>query len=218
MTKNPHIVIIDYGIGNTHSVVRAFAHWGASVSISDNSDVVRHADAIVMPGVGSFLSGMRGLEERDLIDVVSDFAGQGRPVLGICLGAQILLSKGYEFGEHNGLGIIKGSVSHFPDLENKEKVPHVGWNALRRPPGVSWDDTILRSTREGDKLYFVHSYILQPNKQENVLALTTYGGYEFCSAVRGGNVYGVQFHPEKSGEVGLNIIREFINLSRGEAK
>lgn len=218
MTKNSPIIIVDYGIGNVGSVIRAFAHFGADVLISDKPNEISGAAAIVLPGVGSFKSGMRGLAERGLMDAISDFAGQGRPMLGICLGAQILLSKGYEFGEHDGLGIIKGSVSRFPDLEDKEKIPHVGWNALHRPPAVSWDGTILRSTREGDKLYFVHSYILQPSQKENVLSLTTYGGYEFCSAVREGNVYGVQFHPEKSGEVGLNIIREFINLSRGQAK
>jgi len=216
MKKNPPIVIVDYGIGNIGSAIRAFAHFGADVLISDKSDDILSACAIVLPGVGSFKSGMNGLEERGLIDVVSNFASKGMPVLGICLGAQILLSQGKEFGVHNGLGIIPGNVVDFPDLDDKEKIPHMGWNALHRPLEDSWDNTILCSTKKGDKLYFVHSYILQPSKKDNILSLTTYGGYEFCSSVKAGNVYGVQFHPEKSGKVGLNIIQEFINLSKGE--
>ena len=217
MTRNSQIVIIDYGIGNIGSVVRAFTHFNTDVLVSDKPDDILNARAIVLPGVGSFKSGMRGLKDRGLTGVILDCVNKHMPVLGICLGAQILMNQGHEFGIYDGLGIIPGKVAPFPDLEHKEKIPHMGWNALQKPLKISWDHTILRSTQEGDKLYFVHSYILQPSKKENILSLTTYGSHEFCSAVRKGNVYGVQFHPEKSGKHGLNIIKEFINLSKGES-
>src|SRR3989338_7201535 len=151
---------------------------------------------------------MRGLKIRGLKEKVKEFAGKNKPVLGICLGAQILLTQGSEFGTHEGLDIIKGKVVHFPELNEHEKIPHVGWNTVQ----MLNTDSILKSVKENDHFYFVHSYALEPEAKENILAQTVYGGHTFCSAVKKGNIYGCQFHPEKSGKVGLKIIENFINL------
>ena len=160
---------------------------------------------------GSFEAGMRGLRVRGLADKVKEFALKNKPILGICLGAQLLFTKGYEFGESDGLDIIPGKVVRFPLLQDNEKIPQVGWNGVFAPNGRSWENSILGNLPENFSAYFTHSYILEPDVKENVLGLTNYGGKEFCSVVKAGNVYGLQFHPEKSGKVGLEIIRNFKN-------
>lgn len=214
MKKEPRIVILDYGIGNLNSIQRAFASFGVTTLVSGEVRDLQNINAIVLPGVGSFAAGMRGMKLKDLVKPVQEIAQQGIPMLGICLGAQLLLSVGYEFGEFAGLDIIPGQVVHFPELKDNEKVPHVGWNAICPPAGVTWEATILRPMPPAKRdVYFVHSYVLQPAKRENILANTIYGGYEFCSVVQQGNIYGCQFHPEKSGPIGLGIIEEFIKLA-----
>ena len=155
---------------------------------------------------------MRGLEIRGLIETIKKMAKSGKPILGICLGAQLMLSEGHEFGLFKGLDIIKGKVVHFPILDNNEKIPHVGWNTIFPKKENDWDNSILRTFDKEDRLYFVHSYILEPESKENVFALTEYGGQTFCSVIKKENIYGCQFHPEKSGEVGLKLIKNFINL------
>lgn len=211
--KYKKIAIIDYGVGNLYSLVKVFKHLGANASITENSDEILSSDAVVLPGVGAFKSGMEGLKIRGLIKTVRDYAKTGKPMLGICLGAQLMLGKGYEFGESAGLNIIKGKVVKFPKL--REKVPHIGWNEIfktRSEKPESWEETILDSVKENSDVYFVHSYILKPDRKEDILSLAKYGNYEFCSAIRKDNIYGCQFHPEKSGKVGLKIIENFINL------
>jgi imidazole glycerol-phosphate synthase subunit HisH len=214
---NPKIAIIDYGVGNLHSIVRAFNHFGEEPIITEDVDTLKSADAVVLPGVGSFEAGMRGLEVRGLVDTVKEIAESGKPMLGICLGAQLLLSEGHEFGVFQGLGVIPGKVVHFPTLAENEKVPHIGWNNIF-PHRSSWQGTILDSTGKDDQVYFVHSFILEPESEENIFALTEYGGHKFCSAVKKGNIYGCQFHPEKSGQVGLKIFDNFIKLVRNNTK
>jgi len=204
-----NIAVIDYGVGNLHSLLKAFAGFGVNVFVTEEINKIKTADAIVLPGVGSFKSGMEGLKIRGLVETVKNFAKTGKPILGICLGAQLMLGKGYEFGELNGLGIIPGKVVKFPKLE--EKIPHIGWNEIYCEKS-KWENTILDSVEEKTDVYFVHSYILEPDKKENILSLAKYGGYEFCSAIRKDNTYGCQFHPEKSGRVGLKIIENFIKL------
>lgn len=210
--KKSRIVIIDYGVGNLYSLSRAFKNLNADIIISEDEEVIKKADGVILPGVGSFKAGMRGLEVRGLVKIVKEIASANKPILGICLGAQLLLSKGHEFGVVSGLDIIKGEVVKFPNLVKEEKIPHIGWNRISPPDKNAWANTILKSIKEKDQVYFVHSYILKPVAKKNVLSITIYGDHKFCSSVRKGNVYGCQFHPEKSGPVGLKIIRDFISL------
>lgn len=192
------IVIIDYGVGNLFSLKKAFEFCGVTPVISEEARDIETADALVLPGVGSYEAGMRGLQARGLVSVVQKFASSGRPMLGICLGAQLLLSKGFEFGERNGLDIISGKVSPFPAIT--EKIPHIGWNKVAEG-------------RRSFDAYFLHSYILEPRNLEDVFGVTEYGGLRFCSEVKKGAVLGVQFHPEKSGKSGLLLIGRFVSFA-----
>lgn len=209
--KSFKVAIVDYGVGNLYSVVRALEYCGARVVLAKDGAGFRGVDAIVLPGVGAFAAGMRGLVERNLIEPISQLATAGKPILGICLGAQLLLSTGEEFGRYKGLGFIPGVVKPFPVLQNNEKIPHIGWNKIIPLAGQSWEGTALAAVTPGSEVYFVHSYILIPEDDKAILATTTYGGYRFCSAVKINNIYGCQFHPEKSGRVGLSIIEKFIS-------
>lgn len=209
--KNKKIAIIDYGVGNLHSIKKVLDNFNKNVFITEDPEKIFSADAIILPGVGSFEAGMEGLRIRNLIKPVKKFALTGRPILGICLGAQLLLDKGYEFGIFSGLGIIPGKVIKFPKLK-KEHVPHIGWNEIFPLKNNGWKKTILDSIKTSPDVYFVHSYVLQPSRREHVLALTNYDGYQFCSAIRKNNIYGCQFHPEKSSKVGLKIIENFVSI------
>lgn len=187
------IRIVDYGVGNIHSAMKGLKLFADDVALTEDALEIRAADAIVLPGQGSFEAGMRGLRVRGLLDEVRAFAVSGKPVLGICLGAQILLDRGFEFGEWEGLGIIPGEVVHFPPLHGA-KIPHMGWSPIE-PSGAD--------------MYFIHSYIMQPTDPAHVLATTVHGGVRFASVVGKGKVIGCQFHPEKSGNDGLAILRNF---------
>ncbi len=217
MKKNPKIAIIDYGLGNIFSINKALKIFTENVVITESGNGLGGFDALILPGVGSFKAGMAGLEIRDLVEPVRSFAKSGKPILGICLGAQLMLDKGYEFGECNGMGIISGKVIKFPQLSGGVKIPHIGWNRIRSS-ALNLKDKLLSSVKNGSYFYFVHSYTLEPKKKENVLAETEYGGHKFCSIIKSGNVYGCQFHPEKSGEVGLKFLANFIELARGKRK
>ena len=209
--KNPKITIVDYGVGNLYSLKRAFRFLRIEADISEDEAFIKKSDAVILPGVGSFEAGMKGLKVRGLVDAIRKFAESNKPMLGICLGAQLMLGAGHEFGIFDGLNIIQGKVVHFPKLASNEKVPHIGWNNIYKL-SQKWERSIFNSMAENFYAYFVHSYILAPDNKENVFSLTKYGEYEFCSAIRKGNIYGLQFHPEKSGPVGLEIIKNFINI------
>jgi glutamine amidotransferase len=212
-SKKFKIAVVDYGVGNLYNIKRAVLKFCPNVLISEDASEISAADALILPGVGSFRAGMEGLKIRNLIKTIKEFATRGKPMLGICLGAQLLLSKGFEFGIFNGLDIIPGQVVEFPS-DLKEKIPHIGWNEILIPTPGRWTKTILNSLNTGSDMYFVHSFILKPDKTENILSLTRYGQFEFCSTVKMGNIYGCQFHPEKSGNNGLKIIKSFVSLAQ----
>lgn len=211
MTGNSEkITIVDYGVGNLRSLIRAFEHFGANVTISEDPNELAKSAAIVLPGDGTFKAGIDGLKVRGLAGAVKDVAVSKRPVLGICLGAQILMSVGFEFGNYKGLSLIPGRVVKFPN--SGEKIPHIGWNNLIQPTGINWDNTILAGVKPESFVYFIHSYIMEPKSKKDILANTVYGELTFASVVSKGNIYGCQFHPEKSGGTGLVIIKNFVDL------
>jgi imidazole glycerol-phosphate synthase subunit HisH len=211
MKKN--VVIVDYGVGNLLSVKRAAEECGlANVSVTNESSKIAAADRIILPGVGAFTVGMRGLSDAGLIGAILAASSRGVPLLGICLGMQLLASLSREFGTTAGLDIIGGEVELIenPDFSGVPfKVPFVGWAPLK----LSKENTNIRSCldqADGEAVYLVHSYQLVPYNSNHVLATYSYNGCEITAAVRNGNVTGVQFHPEKSGLLGLRIIRDFI--------
>ena len=209
------VAIVDYGTSNLFSVRRSFEYCGAKVVVSDDSEVLLSAQRLVLPGVGAFADGMRGLIERKLDRVVVKFADSGKPLLGICLGMQMLAGISEEFGEHKGLDIIPGRVRPIPNKTisgESRKIPHIGWSGLLLPKGLSgWEGSILQGLTPGDAIYLIHSFAVQPDNEAHRLADCNYGGWMISAAIRRENVYGAQFHPEKSGPVGLQIIRNFLS-------
>lgn len=212
--KLPKIAIVDYGVGNLYSIQKAFNKFTAKAVITDEVKEIMSADALVLPGVGSFEAGMNGLRIRNLETTIKQFAKTGKPVLGICLGAQLMLMKGYELGEFMGLNIIPGKVVKFSKLAQKTKVPHIGWNKIYFQKTASKGTTLFKAVNNEAQVYFVHSYILEPDDRKVVFATTEYGGHKFCAVIKKGNIYGCQFHPEKSGPVGLKIIENFIKITQ----
>lgn len=198
------IAIVDYGVGNLFSLKSSLSMIGAQAIVTGDAELIKSADKIILPGVGAFEDAMKKLADSGLAQVVKSEAAGGKPIMGICLGMQLLFEKSYEYGEHEGLGLIKGSVV---GMEGKIpadiKIPHIGWNALimkRAHP-------LFKYISDGDSVYFVHSFYAE-NCGDAVLATAEYG-IELTAAVASGNVMGCQFHPEKSGKVGLNILRAF---------
>jgi len=214
MSRNVNLV--DYGMGNLFSVRHAFEACGAHVVLVNSAEGVLKADLLVLPGVGAFRDGMRGLKERDLIAAIQDYAATGRPMLGICLGMQMLLDESEEFGTSKGLGLISGRVIAIPSKDQNgwpHRIPHIGWNELVQPNHSTngWDNSILRGISPGESMYFVHSFNAWPTDYKSRLADCNYGGVKISAAIRAGTVYGCQFHPEKSGHQGLQIIRNFLS-------
>ena len=200
------IAIIDYGVGNLFSLVSSFAYIGADAKLTSDPDEIRRADRIILPGVGAFEDAAKKLAASGLDKVVIEEAKSGKPLLGICLGMQLLFDKSYEFGEFEGLGLIPGVVRPIADVIPADyKIPHIGWNALRFTKRSSLFDRI----NEGDCVYFVHSFYADCG--ESVIATAEYGA-PLTAAVAKGNVYGCQVHPEKSGTVGLAILKAFTQL------
>ncbi len=201
------IVIIDYGVGNLFSLVSSLNALGFDSIVSQKEEDILKADKIILPGVGAFGDAIAKLNASGLVPVIRKKVSAGTPLLGICLGMQMLFEKSYEYGEHQGLGFIKGEVRDLKtDLESAGfdyKVPEMGWNYLK----FHGKSPLFKYIKEGDYVYFVHSYHAV-NCEESLIATTEYG-IPVTAAVSKGNVYGAQFHPEKSGEVGLNILRAF---------
>lgn len=202
------IAIVDYGVGNLFSLESSFRAVGAEVTVTGDADVIRSADKIVLPGVGAFEDAAKKLFSSSLADVVIEEAKAGKPLLGICLGMQLLLEYSLEYGRHKGLGLIKGEIHPISEfIPTGLKIPHIGWNALSF--GEKKNE-LFKYLNEGDFVYFVHSFSGAMCK-ESTIATTEYGG-ELVAAVAHGNVYGCQFHPEKSGNVGLSILRAFAEM------
>ena len=203
------IGIIDYGVGNLFSLKSSFEAIGEKVFVSGNKFELREADGLILPGVGAFEDAIAKLKENGLDEFVKDQAKRGRPLMGICLGMQLLFEKSYEYGEHEGLGLLKGQVVPMQgSIPEELKIPHIGWNALH----ITKECPLFENLKESDCVYFVHSYYAEGC--EDSLAATTEYGKELTAAVCKDNVYGCQFHPEKSGEVGMKILRSFCALCK----
>ena len=199
------IAIVDYGVGNLFSLKSSLAMIGAGAIVTGNADDLRAADKIILPGVGAFEDAANKLRATGLDTVVIEQANAGKPLLGICLGMQMLFERSFEYGEHKGLGLIAGDVIDMrPQIPANLKVPHIGWNALKLTQPVH---PLFRKIQDGDCVYFVHSFYAD-NCREATIATVGYGA-ELTAAVADKNVFGCQFHPEKSGKVGLNILRAF---------
>lgn len=196
-------IIVDYGLGNLGSVIRGFARAGIETKISRDLDEIKNADSLILPGVGAFRDAINSLNDLELVQPIKDFAKSGKHMIGICLGMQLLYEKSYEHGEYEGLGLIEGDIN-FLDVDLK--VPHMGWNNLK----FEKDDEILKYINEDSYVYFVHSYFANSSNKE----LIAFAEYEkkIPGIVRKDNIYGLQFHPEKSGEVGENILKAYKEL------
>lgn len=201
------ITIVDYGMGNLRSVQKALEHVGATVNISSSPQDILQAEKVILPGVGAFGQAMQNLEQKKLI-VPLQQAMQTKPFLGICLGMQLLLSVSAEFGPVNGLNVVPGSVEYFrdaPGFDQKLSVPHMGWNIVQQKGQAE----LFRGLPEKFYVYFVHSFYVQPKSPEVTIGETQYG-IPFCAALAQKNVWGIQFHPEKSSELGLAILKNFV--------
>lgn len=212
----PQVTIIDYGVGNIFSINNALTFLGASAVLTDAPDRIKAADRLILPGVGAFKNGMKELRERNLIEPIMEFTTTGKPFLGICLGMQMMLDESEEFGNCPGLGLIPGKVLPILPIGadgRRHKIPHIGWSPLRKPEEkISWDNTVLQAIRPGTAAYFVHSFAVVPTDPGHRLADTVYNGLSLTAAIARDNIYGCQFHPEKSGPAGLEILRNFINM------
>lgn len=208
------VVVVDYGLGNLLSVMRALAEVGAEPVLSDNPAEIAAADRLTLPGVGAFGDGMEGLRARGLIEPLQAFAAAGRPFLGVCLGMQLMMDESEEFGRHAGLGLIPGRVVKVPATTTDgrtHRIPHIGWRGLTPAPHADWAGGVLDGVQPGEATYFVHSFMAEPEIPAHRLADCVYGGRTVAAVVRRDGLIGCQFHPEKSGPVGLRILANFVN-------
>ncbi|MBF0216039.1 MAG: imidazole glycerol phosphate synthase subunit HisH [Candidatus Omnitrophica bacterium] len=212
-----NIVIVDYNLGNLFNLRRAFESVGTQVAVSADPEDILAASSIILPGVGAFGEGIKHLKERGLIAPLKEFASSGKPLLGICLGMQLLMTTSEEHGTWEGLDIIKGMVKRLdpPGDGDIYKVPQVGWNSILKQfnsRGLSWNGTVLDGVDEKAYMYFLHSYYVIASDTRDILAETIYGRNRFSSIIKKNNITGCQFHPERSGEAGLKILKNFAEL------
>lgn len=217
MENDKKVVIVDYHLGNLFSVKHACNATNITATISSDKELILEADAIILPGVGAFGDAMKNIEKLDLASPIRDFVATGRPVLGVCLGLQLLFEQSEEFGNYKGLGLVKGSVAKFSTKSPTGKlmrVPQIGWNKIYAPTQneITWENTPLSNVAENSYMYFVHSYYVRPTQTSAILSLTNYEGVEYCSAIRQNNIFAFQFHPEKSAEKGIQIYQEWYSI------
>ncbi len=206
------IGIIDYGVGNIRSISNALNSFDCETILSDDKKVILGCDGLILPGVGAYKHGMDKLKSKNLIDVINEYVETSKPFLGICLGMQMLFETSSEFGETNGLGLIEGDVKKLPS-QDSIKLPFISWSSIHQNKDLQWDGTILENTKELSDFYHVHSYYADPEKSEHILSYSMYNDFKYCSTVNKNNIFGCQYHPEKSGEEGLKIIKSFIDLA-----
>jgi len=215
-----HVAIIDYEMSNLFSVKHACECVGMIPVITTEKEAIKNAHAIILPGVGAFGEAMKNLRKLDLVAPILDYIAAGKLFMGICLGMQLLMTESEEHGVHQGLNVIKGSVIKFPhgEIEGRKcKVPHMGWNHIRKPRDASdshWAGTPLQGLRDDEFMYFVHSFYVKPDSADNILSETDYS-IKYASSIMRNNIYGFQFHPEKSGKYGIEIYRNFKELILG---
>jgi imidazole glycerol-phosphate synthase subunit HisH len=213
--KPSKVTVIDYGVGNLLSVQRGLEKCGAEVSISSDPSEILNSTKVVFPGVGAFPDGMKALENLKLIPIIKEFVASNRPLLAICLGMELLFDESNEFSVTSGLGLISGKVVPVPNTGtdgNRLKIPHIGWAELQTTTKYpNWKNTVLADIKENESTYFVHSYMAVPEFEENLLSTVSYGGNTLAAVVKKDNLIGCQFHPEKSGTVGLRILNRFCN-------
>ena len=211
--SSPEVVVIDFGVGNLLSVQRGLEHCGAKVTLTSNPEIILSASRVVLPGVGAFRNGMLALERLGLVPVIRELALRKTPLLGICLGMQLLFEESEEFGVTEGLGLIAGRVIPVPTQTlagTRQKIPHIGWSSLQVPQAsTGWKNTLMQNNRVGEAAYFVHSFMAVPTDPADRIADCLYGSQLISATIGRDHITGCQFHPEKSGEVGLKILRRF---------
>lgn len=214
---NKKVVIIDYQMSNLYSVQHACEYVGLNAEISSDTSKLINADAAILPGVGAFGDAMKNMERLGLVQTIKDFVSKRKPLLGVCLGLQLLFSKSEEFGIHQGLDLIKGKVIKFSGSNEQNKpitVPQIGWNTIYYYDKKIWDNSLLNDLSNNEFMYFVHSYYVVPEDTSLITSLTNYEGIEYCSSIKSDNIFATQFHPEKSGQKGLGIYKNFANFNK----
>jgi len=208
------IVIVDYQLSNLFSVKQAFYFLGYNALISSSPEDLKNADFAILPGVGAFADAMKNLNDLGLVDGIKDFINAGKPFMGVCLGQQLILSRSEEFENTKGLELVKGVVKKFPfqKIGNRNfKVPQIQWNKIIQPVKGQWTNTPLKSCNANDYAYFVHSYFTELEDEKLILATTNYGNLNYCSSIFHSNIFTTQFHPEKSGMLGIEIYKNWLN-------
>lgn len=208
------VAIVDYGLGNLFSINQACLHVGLETKITSNLNEIEQADAMILPGVGAFGDAMNYLRKAELTEPIKDFVETGKPFLGICLGMQLLFTESEEFGSNKGLDLIKGKIIKFPshDAHNcRVKVPQIQWNQISKNNDSLWNSSSLRGIPDNSYMHFVHSFYAKPDNDDHILSYTEYADIKYASSVLKNNITGYQFHPEKSGELGLKIYEHWAN-------
>jgi len=212
MPKNSGCTVLDYGVGNIYSVLQSLKQTGVTPTLTSDPQKLKSADRVIVPGVGAFQKGLEGLFRNNLIEALLEFAQSGRPILGICLGMQLFGTRSLEFGERNGLNLIPGQIQKIPSRTERDEhrlVPYIGWRDLKLNAESTQSLPILQNINEIKSVYFVHSYQFIVENPKHLIATYEYGGLEITAAVQKDNITGLQFHPEKSGPTGLQILKAF---------